>query len=222
MEDGNKSGVCDGEWVSGELEAAPPDSAARIEAILFAAGAPVRYEAVAAALNVSEETVRRIALTMQTSYDGRGIELICLDDACQLCTKAVYEGCVRAALGLRPRGITMSASSLETLAIIAYRQPVTRAYIEQVRGVESSYSISVLSERHMIEATGRLDVPGRPLLYQTTDDFLRCFGLNSLGELPPVSMFGKASEDEAAEQEKGTEKADDFSENEKTEIEQDQ
>ena len=173
-------------------QAAPPDAHARVEAILFAAGVPVRYEAIAESLGISEDMLRRILAEMQTGYEGRGIELVLLDDVCQLCTRAIYEGCVRTALGMKPVGVSMSAASLETLAIVAYRQPVTRAYIEQVRGVDCSYSISVLCDRHMIEATGRLDVPGRPLLYETTDDFLRTFGLTSLSQLPSAELFEKA------------------------------
>ena len=108
------------------------------------------------------------------------------DNACQLCTKEKYLPHIRVALGIRRNG-TLSNSSIEVLAIVAYHQPVTRAYIDTVRGVDSAYAVSSLLERGLIESVGRLDAPGRPMLYGTTADFLRCFGLSSLSELPGVS-----------------------------------
>ena len=111
--------------------------------------------------------------------------LLCFDDGCQLATKEEYGDYVRNALGIR-RGGNLSASSLEVLAIVAYNEPVTRAFIDTVRGVDSSYAVTSLADKHMIERCGRLDVPGRPILYRTTDDFLRVFGLNSLNDLPEV------------------------------------
>ena len=113
----------------------------------------------------------------------RGVILLALDDECQLCTKAEYLAYIRFALGIRRNG-TLSASTLETLAIVAYHQPVTRAYVDAVRGVDSSYAVSSLVERGLIEAKGRLDAPGRPVLFGTTSSFLRCFGLDSIDDLP--------------------------------------
>ena len=118
--------------------------------------------------------------------------MLTFDDCCQLCTKEQYLPFIREALGIRHNG-NLSNSSIETLAIIAYNQPVTRSYVDTVRGVDSSYAVGSLLERGLIESKGRLDAPGRPMLYGTTPDFLRCFGLSSVADLPGVSS------DEAAE-----------------------
>ncbi len=154
-----------------------------LEAILFAAGYPVDYDKLADVLELEVGQIKAILEDESEKYEDRGIQLVMFDDACQLCTKEEYESYVKQALGMRSGG-GLSNSSLEVLAIVAYNQPVTRAFIEQVRGVDSSYAIGVLCERQMIRAVGKLDVPGRPNLYATTDDFLRCFGLRSIAELP--------------------------------------
>ena len=122
----------------------------------------------------------------------RGIQLLQLGNACQLVTKEVFAPYIKAALGVKDGG-NLSKASLETLAIVAYNQPVTRAYIEQVRGVDSSYSLGVLTERDLIEEKGRMDVPGRPRLYGTTETFLRVFGLSDISELPPLALAGGES-----------------------------
>lgn len=153
-----------------------------VEAILFAAGYPVTYEKLAEALDSTEDDIKTLVSEMAESYAGRGIELIIYDDSCLLCTKSIYEDNIKTALGLK-RNTTLSDSSLEVLAVIAYHQPVTRAFIEQIRGVDSSYTVGLLTDRELIEPVGRLDVPGRPMLYATTETFLRCFGLTSLDEL---------------------------------------
>ncbi|MBE6562122.1 MAG: SMC-Scp complex subunit ScpB [Ruminococcaceae bacterium] len=164
-----------------------------IEAILFAAGYPVKYEKIAQVLQISPREAKSIVKDYMKEYNGtdnglpRGILLLMFDDACQLCTKEEYGLHVREALGIR-RGGNLSPSSIEVLAIIAYNEPVTRAYIDTVRGVDSSYAVTSLSDKHLIEVCGRLDVPGRPLLYRTTDDFLRVFGMQSLSDLPEVSI----------------------------------
>ena len=162
-----------------------------LEAILYAAGHPVTYEKLASIFQLSpSETKNRILKYAQIYNEGasipRGIIMLTFDDSCQLCTKKEYIDQIREALGIRRNG-NLSASSIETLAIIAYNQPVTRAYIDTVRGVDSSYSVSNLLERGLIEAKGRLDAPGRPMLYGTSTNFLRCFGLTSLGDLPGVN-----------------------------------
>jgi len=118
--------------------------------------------------------------------------LLTFADSCQLCTREEYGTCIREALGIR-RGGNLSASSIEVLAIVAYNEPVTRAFIDTVRGVDSSYSVTSLCEKHLIESCGRLEVPGRPLLYKTTPDFLRVFGIQSLDELPVVEVPAKAN-----------------------------
>lgn len=174
-------------------EAAPkPLSGERLtqalEAVLFAAGHPLSFEKLAAALYTPEEDIRRAAQEMQAGYEARGIQLILLEDECQLATKEEFYGYVRTALGIR-RGSNLSRASLETLAIVAYNQPVTRSYVDEVRGVDTGYVMSSLLEKGLIEAKGRLDAPGRPTLYGTTDAFLRVFGLNSLASLPPAELF---------------------------------
>lgn len=161
-----------------------------IEAVLFAAGYPVSYTKLASVTGTTPADIKKLVNSRADSYnapDGlpRGIMLLCFADSCQLCTKAEYGQHIRDALGIR-RGGNLSASSLEVLAIIAYNEPVTRSFIDTVRGVDSAYAVNSLSEKHLIEPCGRLDVPGRPILYRTTEDFLRVFGMSSLGELPEV------------------------------------
>lgn len=164
-----------------------------IEAILFAAGHPITYEKLAAVLTMTTGTVKRLVQEFAAEYNDpssplpRGILLLTFSDSCQLCTKEQYGQEIREALGIR-RGGNLSSSSIEVLAIVAYNEPVTRAYIDTVRGVDSSYGVNSLCEKHLIEPCGRLDVPGRPLLYRTTPDFLRVFGISSLGELPEISL----------------------------------
>ena len=158
------------------------------EAALFAAGYPLTFEKLGEVMGISAEEVRSVIGEYKQEYDSdptRGIQLLILGNACQLVTKEVYADYVKAALGVRDGG-NLSKASLETLAIIAYNQPATRSYVEQVRGVDSSYSIGVLLEHELIEEKGRLDVPGRPRLYGTTEAFLRTFGLSSPEELPPL------------------------------------
>ncbi len=168
-----------------------------IEAVLFAAGYPVTYQKLAEILNYKENEVRKIAASMEASYPGRGIQMVLYDDSCQLCTVEDCESYIKTALGIRRNG-NLSKTSLEVLAIVAYNQPVTRAYIEQVRGVDSAYAVNSLIERGLIEAKGRLDVPGRPNLYGTTADFLRCFGLSSIGELPMPEVLLAPDEAESS------------------------
>ncbi len=164
-----------------------------IEAVLYAAGHPVTYEKLADILEITPSAVKELVAMYEEQYNkgelARGVQLIRFDKACQLCTKSEYESYVKLALGIKQGRGNLSNSSLEVLAIVAYHQPVTRAYIEQVRGLDSSYAIAVLCEKNLIEKKGRLDVPGRPSLYGTTLDFLRCFGLTSLDQLPSVDML---------------------------------
>ncbi len=161
-----------------------------IEAILFAAGDPVSVDRLSQVLEVEPETVERIAMNLMDSYsfDKRGIRLIRLENSYQMCSNPQYSDAVRQVLETR-KASQLSAPLLEVLSIIAYRQPVTRAYIEQVRGVDSSYSVATLVEKGLITEAGRLDVPGRPILYRTTKDFLRAFGLSSVDELPELPEF---------------------------------
>lgn len=179
-----------------------------IEAVLFAAGHPVTYDKLADILETTPSGAKELVAFYEEKYNNtelpRGVQLIRFDKACQLCTKSEYEAYVKLALGIKQGRGNLSNSSLEVLAIIAYHQPVTRAYIEQVRGLDSSYSIAVLTEKNLIEKKGRLDVPGRPSLYGTTIDFLRCFGLTSLDQLPSVEMLTfDVSDEEGAEKLEG-------------------
>lgn len=161
-----------------------------LEAILFAAGHPLTYEKIAQVFEVSPNEAKNMVAEYAEEYNNgkvtRGLLLLTFDDCCQLCTKEDYIREIRIALGIR-RGGNLSASSLETLSIIAYNQPVTRAYVDMVRGVDSSYAVNSLTERGLIESKSRLDAPGRPMLYTTTAAFLRCFGMNSLEDLPKLN-----------------------------------
>ncbi len=159
-----------------------------IEAALFAAGFPVKFERLEKVLGLSHDDLLELLRSKAFEYKGRGIRLVMFSDSCQLCSNEEYEKQVKSILGMRSGG-ALSNSALEVLAIIAYNQPVTKAFIEQVRGVDSSYAVTTLGEKQLIEVTGRLDVPGKPNLYGTTDTFLRCFGLGSLDELPKSEVL---------------------------------
>jgi segregation and condensation protein B len=162
-----------------------------IEAILFAAGYPVRYDKIAEVLGIgiseTKHLIENMAETFQSETSPRGLRLLMFPDTCQLCTKEQYLPYIREALGIR-RGGNLSASSMEVVAVIAYAQPVTRSYIDTVRGVDSSYAVNALLDKELIEACGRLDAPGRPMLYATTEKFLRVFGMTSLADLPQTDL----------------------------------
>lgn len=168
-----------------------------IEAILYAAGYPVKYEKIAEVLGLDVRNTKTLISHMSEEYNRenskRGISLLMFDDTCQFCTKEQYAPYIREALGIR-RGGNLSASSMEVLAVVAYNQPVTRSFIDQVRGVDSSYAVNSLIDKALIEACGRLDAPGRPMLYATTEKFLRVFGLRSLSELPATEIMLPAQE----------------------------
>lgn len=157
-----------------------------IEAILYAAGYPISYAKLAEVLGINLRDVKRIVKHMSEKFDnGHGITLLTFDDSCQFCTREQYAPYIREALGIR-RGGNLSASSMEVLAVVAYNQPVTRSFIDTVRGVDSSYAVNSLIDKNLIESCGRLEAPGRPMLYGTTENFLRVFGISSLTELPEV------------------------------------
>ena len=151
-----------------------------LEAILFAAGYPVGFEKLGEALGLSLDDTRAIAEELRRRLEDKssGIQLLIFDDSCQLCTKEEHIDRIRAVLGVK-RGGNLSRSSLETLAIVAYHQPVTRSYIDQIRGTDSAYAVNNLIDKRLIEVCGKLDAPGHPSLFRTTDDFLRVFGLTS-------------------------------------------
>lgn len=158
-----------------------------IEGILFAAGDPVPLERICFTLEQDKETVESVCqrLADQYSYERRGIRLVKLDNSWQMCSAPEYADLIRKTMESR-KPAKLSQPALEVLSIIAYFQPVTRAYIEQVRGVDSSYTVGLLLERELICEAGRLSVPGRPMQFRTTKNFLRAFGLTSLDDLPEL------------------------------------
>ncbi len=160
---------------------------AAMEAILFANGEPVSAARLAEVLELDADTVHRIAADLMSELlaRGGGIYMVKLDDQYQLCTRKEYADAVRRSLDIR-RNTPLSQAAMEVLAIVAYNQPVTKAFIEQVRGVDCSAVIQGLMQKNLIEEQGRLELPGRPLLYGTTPVFLRCFGVSGLQELPPL------------------------------------
>ena len=163
-----------------ELEAA-------VEGILFASGEPVHIERICIALELDRPTAEQVLQRLGDyySYERRGIRMLRMDDSYQLCSSPDHADTIRKAFEIR-KTAKLSQPALEVLTIIAYYQPTTRAYVDQVRGVDSSYTMSLLLERGMIEECGRLQVPGRPHLYRTTKKFLRDFHLSSLDDLPEM------------------------------------
>ena len=158
-----------------------------IEGILFAAGDPVPVDRICFVLEQDKETVESVCqrLADQYSYERRGTRLVKLDNSWQMCSAPEYADYIRKTLESR-KPAKLSQPALEVLSIIAYFQPVTRAYIEQVRGVDSSYTVGLLLERELICEAGRLSVPGRPMQFRTTKNFLRSFGLTTLDDLPEL------------------------------------
>lgn len=164
---------------------------AAVESILFASGEPVNIERICVALAIDRPTAERIlqGLMDYYAYERRGMRLLKIEDCWQLCSAPDYAEAIRRAFEIR-KPAKLSRPALEVLTIIAYYQPVTRAYVDQIRGVDSSYTMSLLIDRGMIEECGRLQVPGRPRQYRTTKQFLRSFHLSSLDELPAMPDMG--------------------------------
>ena len=178
-----------------ELEAA-------VEAILFTMGNAVEVERIAKAIGMSTEATRKMLRTMKEKYEteGRGIRLIELEDSFQMCTNPeLYEYLIKIAKA--PRKVVLTDSLMETLSIIAYKQPITRLEIEKIRGVSCDHAINRLLEYELITELGRKDAPGRPLLFGTTEQFLRSFGVKSLEELPEVSTVQLEEFKQQAEEE---------------------
>ena len=157
------------------------------EAILFASGEPLEMEKAAEAMGISFDDVFSLYEELNKKYsdENSGLSVLKLKNRLQLCTKKEYHTYVKNVLEIK-RNAPLSQAAFEVLAVIAYNQPVTKSFIEQVRGVDCSGVVSSLCEKGLIEEKGRLDLPGRPLLYGTTDSFLRCFELSSLSDLPPI------------------------------------
>ena len=160
---------------------------AAVEAILFAAGEPLPIERICLALDLDRPTAEQVLQKLgdHYAYERRGIRLVRMEDSYQLCSSPDYADLIRKAFEIR-KTARLSQPALEVLTIVAYYQPTTRAYVDQVRGVDSSYTVGLLLERGFIEECGRLQVPGRPRLYRTTKKFLRDFHLSSLEELPEM------------------------------------
>lgn len=174
-----------------------------IEAILFTMGESVELEKIAAAIEHDEETTRKLIHNMADRYEAedRGVRIIELDNSFQMCTKPeAYEYLIR--IAKQPKKYVLTDVLLETLSIIAYRQPVTKLEIEKIRGVKTDHAVNKLVEYELVQEVGRLDVPGRPILFGTTEEFLRHFGVTSLEELPnlnpeQVEDLKEQAEDEA-------------------------
>jgi len=168
---------------------------AGLEAALFASGDAVPVDRLAAALETSRGEILQAAAALKDLYDyeNRGIMLLRLEDKLQLCSRPLYAGTVRRVMETR-RPPALSSAALEVLTIVAYRQPVTRPFIDQLRGVDSGGTVAGLVEKGLIEEAGRMDVPGRPVLYRTTDCFLRTFAIQSLSELPALPELAELAE----------------------------
>jgi len=178
--------------VQNQIESISPQKiTAAIEAILYAAGHPVEYSKLSEVLGLSVRDVKNMIEAMSAEYNSekskRGVMLLMYPDTCQFATKEEFLPYIREALGIK-RGGNLSASTMEALAVVAYNQPVTRSYVDAVRGVDSSYAMTSLIDKGLIESLSRLDAPGRPMLYTTTDKFLRVFGLRSLEDLPKTEL----------------------------------
>ena len=167
-----------------------------IEAMLFASGDPVEPGKLAEVLDIDVENVIKMLGHLEASYDERngGLRLIRVDGKYQLCTREEYSEQVRGLLEIK-KNTPLSQAAFEVLAIVAYNKSVTRSFIEQIRGVDCSGPVSSLVQKGLIEEKGRLDLPGRPLVYGTTDRFLRCFSLNSLDDLPDLPETAEAKDD---------------------------
>lgn len=162
-----------------------------MEGILFASGEPVHVDRLCTALELDRATAEQVLQRLMDyyAYERRGIRLLRMEDSWQLCSAPDYAEVIRRAFEIR-KPAKLSQPALEVLTIIAYYQPTTRAYVDQIRGVDSAYTIGLLLERRLIEECGRLQVPGRPHLYRTTKQFLRAFHLTSLEDLPEMPDLG--------------------------------
>ena len=160
-----------------------------IEGILFAAGEPVKAAKLAVVLDTDINEIRNAVTDLRSEYDlnKRGFNIIDINDGYQICSRPEYYTYIQEILG-EQRNQPLSNAAMEALAIIAYKQPITRGMIEKIRGVNSDGCVNRLYERGLIDECGRLDAPGRPILYKTTDTFLRCFGLSSPAELPEIDF----------------------------------
>lgn len=179
-----------------------------IEAIMFAYGDPISVEKLSEASGIDEETTVKLIDQLERNYNvsESGLRIIRINNGFQIATRQEYADYIKKALETR-RQAPLSQAAMETLAIIAYNQPVTKSFVEQVRGIDSSSVVNTLVERGLLEEAGRLELPGRPIAYKTTDNFLRCFGISRIEELPPLpNQEGQLDFDELAEMELEKEK----------------
>ena len=168
-----------------------------IEAILFASGTPVEIERIVRALELDTDTVTKCIneLIKMYSVPGKGVNIIRLNNKLQMCTNKEYGVYVSKVMDMK-KNTPLSQAAMEVLAIVSYNQPVTKAFVEQIRGVDCSGVMGSLCQKGLVEEKGRLELPGRPLLYGTTDHFLRCFGIESLDGLPPLPQKSEDAKDD--------------------------
>ena len=181
---------------------------AAIEAIMFAYGEPITIEKLSEASGIDRETAVKLIDQLERRYNVQesGLRILRINNGFQIAARAEYAENIKTALETRKQQ-PLSQAAMETLSIVAYNQPVTKAFVEQIRGIDSSSVVNTLVERNLLEEAGRLDLPGRPVAYRTTDNFLRCFGLSRIEELPPLpNQEGQLDFDELAEMELEKEK----------------
>lgn len=179
------------------------DKKAAVEAILFASGSPAEPEKIAQAIEMKPSQAEKLILELMDDYEKqeRGIRIIKLNKSYQMVSAKKFASEIRKVMDLR-RNTPLSQAALEVLAVVAYNQPVTKAFVEQVRGVDCSGVLGSLTTKGLVEEKGRLELPGRPLLYGTTENFLRCFNLESIENLPPLPESDKnANSEEESEKE---------------------
>ncbi|MCR4780133.1 MAG: SMC-Scp complex subunit ScpB [Ruminiclostridium sp.] len=177
---------------------------AAVEAVMFAYGDPISPEKLAEATGLDEETAVKLVDHLERQYNVResGLTILRINNGFQIAARREFSDNIKKALETK-RQQPLSQAAMEVLAIVAYNQPVTKSFVEQVRGIDSSSVVNSLCERGLLEEAGRLDLPGRPISYRTTDTFLRCFGLSRIAELPPLpDQDGQLDFDELAELEK--------------------
>ncbi len=172
----------------------------KLEAVLFASGEPMPIDRIESVFVIDTKTAEKLIAALEESLESRssGLRVAKMGNCYQLCTRSEHAEHIKAALDLKRR-TPLSAAAFEVLSVIAYNQPVTKAFIEQIRGVDCSGVITTLVDKELIEEKGRLELPGRPLLYGTTDNFMRCFGITDLSELPPLPK-DETTDENSAEQ----------------------
>lgn len=176
------------------------EMAAKLEAVLFASGEPMPIDRIESVFAIDNKTALKLIAALEESLDARssGLRVAKMGNNYQLCTRSQHAEHIKAALDLKRR-TPLSSAAFEVLSVIAYNQPVTKAFVEQIRGVDCSGVITTLVEKQLVEEKGRLELPGRPLLYGTTDNFMRCFGITDLSELPPLPK-DETTDENSAEQ----------------------